>query len=153
MRVDAGVGPRSVVFSRDGATAFAIDELVPEITFLDARKHMLLGHMLLENQAKTIFVPRPYGGVLSPAGDILFVSGGLGRSILVVDVTHRKVVRAIDEVGQAPRGIGIARDGKKLFTANGSSNDVSIVDVASGKVDKRVSVIGAPWGLVVGPGV
>jgi YVTN family beta-propeller protein len=152
MRVDAGIVPRSVVFSRDGATAFAIDEQIAGVTLVDARKHQLLRHLLLANQVKTIFVPRPFGGALSPDGKLLFVSGGLGRSILVVDVAKQKVVRAIDEVGQVPRGIGIQRDGKKLFTANGPSNDVSIVDVASGKVEKRVAVGGAPWGLVVGPG-
>ena len=151
MRVDAGSHPRSVVFAGDGAKAYAIDEQIPQITFLDGRKHTMDGNLLLVNQVKTLFEPRPYAGVLSPNGKVLFVSGGLGQSILVVDLPRRKVVRAIDKVGQFPRGIGISRDGKKLFTANGPSNDVAIIDVASGKVETRVPVPGAPFGLVVWP--
>jgi len=149
-RIDGGICPRSVVFSRNGAAAFAIDERIPEVTFLNVRKHLLLGHLQLADQAKTVFVPQPYAGVLSPDGKVLYISGGLGQSIFVVDVVTRKVLRAIDEVGQVPRGIGISRDGRKLFTANGPSNDVSIVDAASGKVEKRVVVGGGPWDLAVG---
>ena len=117
----------------------------------DARKHVLLGHVSLVDQVRTIFAPRPYAGALSPDGKLLFVSGGLGRSIFVVDVARRKVARAVDDVGQLPRGIAVAGDGKRLYTANGPSNDVSIVDVAAGKVVKRVAVGGGPWGVVVAP--
>ena len=152
MRIDAGSHPRSVLFGADGAKAFAIDEQIPQITFLDGRKHSMDGNLLLVNQVKTMFEPRPYGGVLSPNGRFLYVSCGLGQSILVVDVARRKIVRGIDHVGQLPRGIGVSRDGKKLFTANGPSNDVAIIDLASGQIDARVAVPGAPFGLVVGPG-
>jgi YVTN family beta-propeller protein len=151
-RVNAGSRPRSVVFSRDGATAFAIDEQFSELSLLDGRRHVLVGHVSLRDPVKTVFVPQPYAGVLSPDGKRLFVSGGSGQSVFVVDVATRKVVRAIEDVGRTPRGIGVSRDGRKLFTANGASNDVTIVDVVSGKIDRRVGVGGAPWDLVVGRG-
>jgi len=157
MRVNAGNRPRSVVFSRDGATAFAMDEQFSEIALLDGHKHALTGQVSLRaeapNEVHTVFAPQPFAGALSPDGKRLYVSGGLGRSVFVVDVVRRKVVGAIDQVGQAPRGIAVGRDGKTLFTANGPSNDVSIVDAAACKVVKRVGVAGAPWGLVVDPGL
>jgi YVTN family beta-propeller protein len=165
MRVNAGNRPRSVVFSHDGATAFAMDEQFSEIALIDSRKHALTGRLSLSGQApaqtqtqtpadvRTVFAPQPFAGALSPDGKRLYVSGGLGRSVYVVDVSSRKVIRAIDQVGQAPRGIGVGRDGKTLFTANGPSNDVAILDAAAGTVVKRVAVAGAPWGLVVGPGL
>ena len=87
--------------------------------------------------------------MLSPDGKLLYVAGGLGRSVITVDIAGKKVSRSIDDVGGRPCGIAISRDGKTLYTANGPSNDVAIIDAASGQVGKRVKVEGGPWGLVL----
>jgi YVTN family beta-propeller protein len=78
------------------------------------------------------------------------VSLGRAKSIAVIDVKGRKLVRTIDDVGGRPWGIAIGADGKTLYTANGPSGDVSVVDVASGTVTARIATGGSPWGAVVG---
>lgn len=148
-RIDAGGTPRSVVFSRNGAVAFVTNEQGASVTWLDGGRHAFISSLFMLHDPKLHDAPQPVGVVLSPDGKSLFVSSGRSGSVLVLDATKPKLVRAIDRVGGFPRGIGISRDGKTLFTANGSSNDVSIIDVASGKIEKRVQVGGGPWGLVV----
>ena len=93
--------------------------------------------------------PRPMGAVLSPDAKLLFVSNGRARSVSVIDVAQRRLVRTIDDVGQRPWGIGVNADGTRLFTANGPAGDVSIVNVATGAVERRISLGGSPWGIAV----
>jgi YVTN family beta-propeller protein len=90
------------------------------------------------------------GLALSPDGRHIFASLGRAKSVAIVDVAKRALVRTIEDVGTRPWGIGVSADGRKLFTANGPSGDVSIVDVESGKTEKRVAVGGSPWGIAVG---
>jgi YVTN family beta-propeller protein len=149
MRINGGPCPRSVLFSRDGATAFAIDEQMSTVNILDARKHKMKEQVSLTDQVRTRRVLQPGGGVLSPDGKLLYVTGGAGRSVVALDVAGKKLARAFDDVGSRPRGIAISRDGKTIYTANGPSNDVAVIDTASGTVGKRVRVDGGPWGLVL----
>ena len=89
------------------------------------------------------------GAVLSPDAKLLFVSNGRARSVSVIDVEKRTLVRTLADVGQRPWGIGINAGGTKLFTANGPAGDVSIIDVEKGAVEKRISLGGSPWGIAV----
>ena len=93
--------------------------------------------------------PRPMGAVLSPDAKLLFVSNGRAKSVSVIDVAQRRLLRTMNDVGQRPWGIGVNADGTKLFTANGPAGDVSIVDVATGAVERRISLGGSPWGIAV----
>jgi YVTN family beta-propeller protein len=87
--------------------------------------------------------------VLSADGRQLFVTLGRAKSVAVIDVEGRKVVRTFSDVGARPWGIGLSPDGQKIYTANGPSGDVSIVDIETGKVDRRITVGGSPWGVAV----
>jgi YVTN family beta-propeller protein len=89
------------------------------------------------------------GSVLSPDGKYIFVSTGRGEAVAVIDVSSRRVLRTINDVGGRPWGIGVSSDGKHIYTANGPSNDVSVIEADTGTVKSRIKVGGRPWGLVV----
>ena len=89
------------------------------------------------------------GAILSPDGQQLFVSLGRARSVAVIDVAERRLVRTIEDIGARPWGIAVSADGRKLYTANGPSGDVSIIDLATGTVERRVAIGGSPWGVIV----
>jgi YVTN family beta-propeller protein len=152
-RIETGARPRSVVFTRDGTTAFVTAENGGVITVVDATAHKVSGTIPIAPSADAPTPPRPMGGTLSPDGQQLYVSLGRARSVAIIDVAERRVIRMIEDVGTRPWGIAISADGRKLYTANGPSEDVSVIDVASGKVERRVSVGGSPWGVIVVNGI
>ena len=90
------------------------------------------------------------GAVSYVDGQNLFVTTGRTRSVVIVDPKSRQQTGIIENVGARPWGIAVSSDGGRLYTANGPSGDVSFIDVASGKVERRVSIGGSPWGVVVG---
>jgi YVTN family beta-propeller protein len=95
--------------------------------------------------------PRPMGTVLSPDGRQLFVSNGRARSVSVIDVATRRLVRTFADVGARPWGIAVSPDGRNVYTANGPSGDISVIDAVTGRVHRRIELGGSPWGLVVWP--
>ncbi len=149
-RIETGARPRAIAFTRDGATAFVTAEMGGVVNVVDARAHKVLAAIKMPPPTKIQPMgPRPMGIVLGPDGRRAYVSNGRGRSVAVIDVETREVVKVIEDVGARPWGIGTSPDGKRLFTANGPSNDVSAIDVETGAVVKRVKVGELPWGLVV----
>jgi DNA-binding beta-propeller fold protein YncE len=59
---------------------------------------------------------RPYGLVLSPTSDVVFVSlDGLGR-VLAIDAASGSVLRSID-AGDNPRGLALTPDGARLLVS------------------------------------
>ncbi len=150
-RIKTGARPRSIAFTKDGASGFVTSENGGVVTVFDPAKHVVTDTIQIPKSANAPTPPRPMGGVLSPDGSQLFVSLGRAKSVAVIDVAGRKVLRVIEDVGARPWGIGISADGKQLYTANGPSGDVSVVDIASGKTDRRISVGGSPWGIAVKP--
>ena len=91
------------------------------------------------------------GAVLSPDGRQVYVSLGRAKSVAILDVASRKLLRVIEDVGTRPWGIGVSPDGRKVYTANGPGGDVSIVDIATGAVERRIAMDGSPWGIAVTP--
>lgn len=91
------------------------------------------------------------GLAISADGRELYVSGGRGRTVHVVDVAANppRVVGTIEDVGERPWGIALATKANKLYTANGGSGDVSVIDAAKRTVLRRVAVGGSPWGIAV----
>jgi YVTN family beta-propeller protein len=89
------------------------------------------------------------GAVLSHNGKYLFISNGRDKSIAVINVSSRRVLRTINDVGARPWGIGVSADDKHIYTANGPSNDVSVLEVDTGTIKTRIKVDGGAWGLVV----
>lgn len=89
------------------------------------------------------------GLAVSPDGAQLFVSTGRARSVAVIDVPGRRVVRMIENLGERPWGIVLSPDGERLYTANGPSGDVSVIDLAQGRETRRMHVGGSPWAVVL----
>ncbi|HEY7375592.1 MAG TPA: beta-propeller fold lactonase family protein [Polyangia bacterium] len=151
MRIDAGSRPQTVLLAPRGDAGFAIDEGLPLVTMFDAKGNAFKHEIPVAGLPRTTPAPSLQAGVLSPDGKHLYLTTGAGRSVVFVDPAKKTVVGTVEGVGAFPRGIAISPDGKKLYTANGASNDVAIIDVAAKKVEARVTVPGAPWGIVVVP--
>lgn len=148
-RLKTGLRPRAVVFTTDGATAFVTNENDASITVIDAVRHRIAGRVRLPQAPGAPIPPRPMGVTMAPDESLVFASLGRAKSIAVIDVKRRALVRTIDNVGTRPWGIAVSADGRTLYTANGPSSDVSMVDVATGNVTQRIATGGSPWGVVV----
>ncbi|MCX6622310.1 MAG: beta-propeller fold lactonase family protein [Acidobacteria bacterium] len=84
----------------------------------------------------------PYDLVLSPAGDLLYVSNWSSRSISVIDTATNKVVGSI-AVGINPNDMELAADGR-LYVSNGNENTITVVDVKQRRAIETVSVALTP---------
>ena len=146
-RMKTAARPRSVVFTKDGSTAFVTDETAATVSVIDTAKHAVAASIVIP-KTKGPTAPRPMGAVLSPDGREVYVSLGRASAIAVIDVAKRALTRTIEDVGARPWGIDVSADGTKVYTANGPSEDVSTVDLASGTVS-RTPTGGSPWGLVI----
>ena len=149
-RIEGGPRPRSVEFDKDGTVGFIASENGAAVTVFDPVTHTVTSTIQIPRTEGTPMPPRPMGLALSPNGGRIFVSLGRAKSVAIVDVATRALVRTIEDVGTRPWGIAVSPDGSKIYTANGPSGDVSIVNVASGTTEKRIAVGGSPWGIVVG---
>ena len=76
------------------------------------------------------------GAVLSPDAKLLFVSNGRAKSVSVIDVAQRRLLRTMNDVGQRPWGIGINADGTKLLTARPATCRSSTSRPAPSSVDQ-----------------
>ncbi len=148
-RIATGPRPRAIAFDRDGTTGFVSSENGAAVTVFDTATHKATGTIRIPPTEGTPMPPRPMGLVLAPDGGRLFVSLGRAKSIAIVDVAKRTLLRTIEDVGTRPWGIGVSPDGRRIYTANGPSGDVSVVDVESGKTEKRIQTGGSPWGIAV----
>lgn len=150
--IKVGARPRDIVFTPDSAIGFVTDENDGTVSVIDTANHAVAATIRLPTPtAADAIPPRPMSAVLSPDARQLYVSNGRARSVAVVDVATRSVVRMIDGVGVRPWGIDISPDAGTLFTANGPSGDVAIIDVATAAVRVRVATGGSPWGVAVAP--
>jgi YVTN family beta-propeller protein len=147
--MQTGLRPRSVVFTKDGSTAFATAERGAAVTVLDGVRHRPIGTITIPSATDKSLPARPMGSVLAPDGKQVFVSNGRGGSVAIIDVASHKVLRIIEDVGARPWGIGVNSDGSTIYTANGPSDDISVINVKTGRVERRIAVGGKPWGLVV----
>lgn len=150
-RIQSGPRPRSTEFDRAGTAGFITNENGATVTVFDPATHRVTATIRIPRTEGTPTPPRPMGLALSPDGRHMFASLGRAKSVAVIDIATRALVRTIEDVGARPWGIGVSADGRTLYTANGPSGDVSIVDVESG-TKKRVAVGGSPWGIAVGAG-
>jgi YVTN family beta-propeller protein len=149
-RIGTGPRPRAIAFDREGTTGFVSTENDASVTVFDPATHDVKGAIAVPPTEGTPMPPRPMGLALSADGGRLFVSLGRARSIGVIDVRTRALLRTIEDVGARPWGIGVSPDGRYVYTANGPSGDVSVVNVESGTVERRVQTGGSPWGIAVG---
>lgn len=147
-RVPTGKRPRAIAFTPDGALGVVTNETDGTLTLIDARARIAL---------ETIAIPsvgtmpaRPMGVALSARGDTAYVTTGRAKSVVVVDLAARRIVRTIEDVGERPWGIARESNGL-LYVANGPSNDVAVIDPVAGSVVARIATDASPWGVAVWP--
>lgn len=66
----------------------------------------------------------------NPLGDYAFVAVQGSNTIDVLDAYSRALITSIENVGLAPQGLVLSRDGAKLFVQNFMSRSVSVYDVS-----------------------
>ena len=148
--------PRAVAFTPDGREALVTAESGGSVCVVDAQAHVPVATIRIPPPNATPGngrpAPRPMGVVVAPDGKLAYVTTGRSGSVVVLDVSGRRVLRTIADVGARPWGIGITADGTKLYVANGPSDDVAVIDTRELRVVKRLKVGRSPWGVAVGPG-
>jgi YVTN family beta-propeller protein len=136
--------PRSIAFSPDGSRAYVASELGRAVTVVDTTRHEIADEIKVPGE-KVL----PMGVVASADGQQLFVSGGHGNCVVVIDRASKGLETI--PVGQRPWGLVLSPDGALLYSANGLSNDVSVIDLHARKEISRIAVGQGPWGVAIGP--
>jgi YVTN family beta-propeller protein len=92
----------------------------------------------------------PMGIVLDQAGRKAYVANSLGNSVEILDVfSGERIARIPFKIGDSPRELGIAPDGRTLVSANYGTGTASIIDTNSQIETGRVKVGEGPTGVVV----
>jgi YVTN family beta-propeller protein len=143
------VGPHEVAASRDGQYAVVAD-------YGDATPGHTLGvySLVLRRMDYTIDISpydRPHGIAFLDRRSTVLVTSETSRAVLEVDLTSRKVVRAMDTGGEMSHMLVIASDRSRVYTANMRSNSVSAIDVPSGQLVKVVPVGTEPEAIDLSP--
>jgi YVTN family beta-propeller protein len=87
---------------------------------------------------------------LCPCQPRAYVSNEKSDEITVIDTATDKVVATI-KVGQRPRGVVVAPDGKRVYVANGNSNDISVIDPEKNMVIDTIPAGEDPEGITMSP--
>ena len=140
---EVGPRPRSVAFAPDSSRAYVTSENDASLSIIDTTSHEVVASVEVPGDPS-----RPMGVVVSPDGQLVFVSTGRGGTIVAVD-TMRGAARGTATVGKRPWGIALSPDGSLLYSANGPSNDVSVVDTTTMTVVATIPVGDSPWGVAV----
>jgi YVTN family beta-propeller protein len=77
---------------------------------------------------------RPYGIVVAPDGNRVFVSERGGGRVVAIDAARLEVVAAF-ELGGRPAGLAITDDGATLVSTHLLAPRLSVIDLATGVVD------------------
>lgn len=143
-----GCGPRHLVFSPNGKTAFSSNEMGSSVSVLtyDAG--------ILQYVCSCSTVPEDYSGEnsasavrISSAGDTLYVSNRGHNSVAVFDISGNELRRKgfIPCFGNSPRDIALA--GEHLLCANELSDSVTVFSLKNGLPESPVSEFSVkmPW--------
>jgi YVTN family beta-propeller protein len=87
---------------------------------------------------------------LSPDGKELWVANAQDKTISIIDVSSKKVVRTIPSTAAANR-LKITPDGKYVFVSDLSGNDLLVVDAATRQEHKRITLPASSEGLLMAP--
>jgi YVTN family beta-propeller protein len=142
-QIAVGPRPRDTAFTPDSRRAYVTSETGASISVIDAQSHTVVQTINLTGENV-----RPMGAVVSPDGNLLFVTTGRGGTVVAIATATNEPIGSV-AVGTRPWGLALSPDGTRLYTANGPSNDVSVVDTASLALITRVAVGQSPWGVAV----
>ena len=93
-------GMTGVNFDRDGTTAYVISGGENKLVVLDLVALVKVGEIALPSSPET--------GVVTPAGDKLYIALSSGDQVAVIDLASRALIATIDGVGSEPWGATMA---------------------------------------------
>ena len=145
IKVEAGSGPRHLVWGPNGENVYILSELSGTI------EHWLWNHSVAERRSITSLVPqgdtRDPGAAdlhISNDGKFLYASlrGGFDEIIvLALDPTTQKpsIVQRLNSGGEAPRNFAVSPDDTYLVVASQNSDKLTIFsrDSITGKLQKK----------------
>jgi YVTN family beta-propeller protein len=143
--ISVGAKPNSVAIDARGYRAYAVDygrSREGRLHIIDIRERKVVGSIKLGAS--------PFGLVVSPTTELVFVLMGGDNEVWVIDPTREAVVNKIP-VGEGPDGIAITPDGKRVFVANSRTNDLSIIDTQLMRVQVTIPIGKMPFGVTVSP--
>ncbi|MFO1371748.1 MAG: chitobiase/beta-hexosaminidase C-terminal domain-containing protein [Candidatus Competibacteraceae bacterium] len=89
----------------------------------------------------------PRGVAVSPDGNRLYVTDGLGNRLFVIDTTANHAVIAIVPVGKKPYGISVSPDSKRVYVANTDDHTVSVINANPNQSTTNQVIATVPVGL------
>lgn len=131
----AGHRPLSVTLSKDGRTAYVLNQGASDVSVVD-----------VAGTAPAVVKTLPVGlhpnkSVLSGDGNTLYVANGDADTVSAVNLgTGRTRTISVAPyrgapVGSNPDGLALDEKGSRLFVANSGNNDVAVIDTANGTVE------------------
>jgi 6-phosphogluconolactonase len=152
--VPPGCGPRHIVFSASGRTAFLVEELSSTLAVFEVD-----GAGDLVFRQRLSMLPPSYEGVsfgadivLMPDGSRVFASNRGHNSVVMFEPDSLGEWRAVSwtPTGDIPRGLALTADGGHLLVANQESDSVHLLAVApSGLVPVLETPLATPTCLRV----
>ncbi len=143
--VEAGAGPRHVVFAPNQKFAYSVNELASTVTAFtfDAAHGVLRSFQTISTLAKGFSGENDTAEIhLHPNGKFLFASNRGHDSIAVfsIDKTSGRLTPAGDfsTQGKTPRNFEIDPTGARLFVANQDSGNIVVF-----RIDPRTGALGA----------
>ncbi len=122
-----------IEYAPDGSRLYAVANTNSRLYVLDVASRTVVATF----KAGTY----PYDMVLSPGGDIIWVSNLQASTVQAIASEDGKVLASI-RVGKNPTALALGPDGSRLYVANSDSDTVSVIDTASREVVATVDMAG-----------
>jgi YVTN family beta-propeller protein len=131
--------------SNDRNSALTFDTTVfPMVSVLDLSvpRH-LVGAQIDLATADPPGVGLPFDAAVSPDGGVLWVVNAASNDISVIELGRNRLVAHV-EVGDNPRGIALARDGRWAYVNDALSGTISVIDARSYEVIDEIVLTQIP---------
>jgi len=142
-QIRTGGAPNAVAFGPRGYRAFVTNygrSRVGQLHIIDTRERKI--------EATINMGISPFGAVVSPLTEQIYVVNGGSDEVWVVDSNSLSVIKKI-AVGEGPDGIAITPDGKRIFVTNSRSNELSVVDAQRDELMITIPVGRSPFGVAI----
>jgi DNA-binding beta-propeller fold protein YncE len=136
-------GTVEVIFSPDGATAYASQMQTASVFEIDTETHEVRRRFFTGSSWSKVMA-------LSPDQRRLYVENWSGNSVTEIDLQSGKVRREFATVA-TPRGLYVTPDGGRLFVAGYANGEIQRIDLRTGKSKVLIETGGAMRHLVGDP--
>ena len=148
-KLPTGAGPHEVAVSPDGRTAVVADYGTQEpgntLTVIDLSTITVVNTIDLGEHS------RPHGIVFLGDGERVVATAEGSEHLLVVDVVHGEIERAIPTGGQLGHMVAITPDETRAFVPHMRSDDLAVIDLTTGERIALIALQSQPEGIDVSP--